>query len=692
MPPHLHRFSEHKCGSQHAIVFRYLGHAVTLYWTFDMETATSVFKMSKRRPQQLAILITVTSLWTRILGQPWADDECNNVIVPDLSRQEVRSEGYPSGYELNQECRWEFDATKWFNQNKTLSVQFVVDIEKTTDCSRESVSVYAFTSSSNTQLAVMCGQTVRQYTFFIKSLLVVLKTGSSPTQGRRGLKMTHQMIDDESCREWLYSDTHKTGAIHSPRYPDPYPSFQRCTYHIRSRTPNRNAELKVILSELSSDCHKEYVLVYDGNSEKGSLLGKWCGSERPTFNSLRQQLYVVFVSHDNISGRRGFRADFKDVICGGAASAGQYYGNDIVFPGQERAFHHYITCRWYIRPSRGFTGLMVEFRNLQVDCDKSRISVYDGPSATDYTRTWKICGKMDYSYLISGAGVFIEFSSQGNTAEPVSFKIKYRGSRVTGCRLKGKEGDKAYLVAYSYEQILLSPGYPDLYPDRIQCMWQVKTGLLVDIVMIDVVRLNLHSQPACDDSISLYHGPISDISKTPAMVLCGTTTDVFYSTGRYATIVFSTNDVGVGSGFTISYKSVPKKSADTGTAASVSSSASTIVIVCCVIFIIITIVVIVTCFVWRKRRSDRNRQPPIVQTSPDPNPQTSGQATPFLPPNTTGTTNPTNTPATTNTSASPPEYQDVNFLPVTEPSAPEMPPPSYEDAVSKGMIDTETRF
>ncbi|XP_067684928.1 cubilin-like [Haliotis asinina] len=653
-----------------------------------MEVSTSMFKMSRCRPQQIAVLVTtVLSLWPLILGQPGTENECNTIIKPDLARQSVRSEGYPSGYELNKECRWEFHALKWFNQNKTLSVRFVVDIENSTDCTNESVSVYAFTSSSNTRLAVLCGKTSRYYKFFIKSLLVVFKTGSSPTQGRRGLRMIHQMINDKSCREWFYSDKGRTGVLTSPSFPNPYPSFQRCTYHIQSRTPNHNAELKVILSELNSDCQKEYVLVYDGKSEKGPLLGKWCGSDRPTYRSLRQELYIVFVSQDNIGGRRGFRAAFKDLFCGGAASAGHYYGNDIVFPGQETAFHRYITCHWYIRPSSGFTSLMVEFRNLQVDCDRSRISVYDGPSATHYTRKWSICGKMDHTYLISGSGVFVDFSSQGNTKEPVSFKIKYRGSRVKGCRLKGKDGDKAYLVAYSYEQMLMSPGYPDLYPDRIHCMWQVKSDHYVDIVRISVERMNLHTQPVCDDNLSLYHGPVSDISKTPAMVLCGTTTNVFYSAGRYATIVFSTNDVGIGNGFMISYKSVPKKSTETGTAALVSSSASTIVIVCCVIFIIIAIVVMITCFVWRKRR---NRQPLVTQTSPDPNPQASCQATPFLPPNTTNATNTTSD--TTNTSAPPPEYQDVNFLPVTEPSAPEMPPPSYEDAVSKGMIHTETIF
>ncbi|XP_071083318.1 scavenger receptor cysteine-rich domain-containing protein DMBT1-like [Haliotis cracherodii] len=650
-----------------------------------------MFKKSTRQSQQLAVLIPTLLLWTRILGQPATDNDCKTVVaVADLAKKAIRSAGYPSGYEPNKECTWVLSAGRMFYEKKTIKVQFIVDIENSTDCSGESVTVHPFTSPNNTKLAVLCGNTEREYEFFIESLLVVFKSGSSPSQGRKGFKMVFQMIDETSCHERLDSHNYNTRAIHSPRYPDPYPSFQRCTYLIRTRTANHNTELKVILSELSADCRDEYVLVYDGNSEQGPLLGKWCGSERPKFRSLVQELYVVFVSKDNSSGRKGFRADYRDAMCGGTASARRSFQNDIVFPGYSSPFNHYITCKWYITPTSGFTSVLVAFRNLQVDCARSRITVYDGLSDRD--RTWIICGKEDYTYLISGPGMLVEFNSQGNTTEPISFKIKHRGDNNTACRLKGNDRDKAYLLTYSYEQILLSPGYPDLYPDRIRCVWQLKSDHYLDIVMINVETLNLYSQPVCGDSVRIYHGAVSDLTKTPDMVLCHTESNVFYSDGRYATIDFITDDFGIGKGFRIVYKSTPKKnvrSEGTGVSHTVSSSTPMIAAVCSVIGVIIFIVIVVTCcFVMRKRRSDRMPQPPVVQTTLHPPPQTREQATPFLQTTTTTTDN------TTNTSAPPPSYQDLNYLPVTEPSAPPMLPPSYEDAVTKGMIekDSETRF
>ncbi|XP_046561040.1 CUB and zona pellucida-like domain-containing protein 1 [Haliotis rubra] len=308
-----------------------------------------------------------------------------------------------------------------------------------------------------------------------------------------------------------------------------------------------------------------------------------------------------------------------------------------------------------------------------------------GRSATDYTRTWNICGKRDYTYLLlTRSTTLITFSSQGNPAEPASFRIEYTTSDFKACQ-------RDDLVADSFEGEIISPGYPYLYPDRTQCVWQVMANQSSDLVMINIQELDLHSKPACGDSVAIYDGPASDFIKTPDMLLCDNMTDVFNSTGRYATIKFSTNDGGIGKGFKIRYKSVPKKGTGDTVLWSVSSLAGVIII----------IVILVTRVVLKRRRSDRTNQTPSTETSDDPHPHTSDQAAPFSPSDTTNTTNTSSSINTTNSSTStnntnsttgtytnepPPAYEDVYNLPVTDPKAPSMLPPSYKDAVSRGMI------
>ncbi|XP_046357235.2 cubilin-like isoform X1 [Haliotis rufescens] len=648
-----------------------------------MSVPTLELKMQSHRPQLLDIVVTATVfLCTRILGQS-AESGCNTVVVvSDTAKHTVKSAGYPLGYQQNTDCKWRLDATRMFNQNKTIKLRFIVDIEDSSDCSGESVTVHAFTSPRNTKLAVLCGNVKKKrYEFFIESLLVVFKTGSSPSLGRQGFKMVYQMIDETSCSERLFSTERKL-VLSSLGYPQPYPSFQRCTYLIRTSTPDYNVRLDVLQSALGT-CRDAYVMVYDGDSEQGPLLGKWCGFQKPKFLSLVQQLYVVFVSQDNSLRRTGFTANYYDAMCGGTVHTDYYKTGEIVFPGYSSPFSHYIKCRWYLNVPKSVSKFLVAFRNVQVDCPFSRISVYEGPSDTDFESTWDICDKENYTFLVSGPSMFIKFKNQGSLAGPSSFRINYRGYSNTACFQKGEYGKADFNTAKRKTQILMSPGYPEMYPDRIQCVWKVRADDDMDVIMVKVVELNLHPKPTCSDSVRLYNGYLSDLNKKPDMILCDTEKKVFYSESPSMTIVFSTNEVGIGTGFKIEYQSTVKPELER--TASVYIRATIIATTCGITAVIFIIIVVI---IWIKRRSDRTPQTPVVQTTchPHPPPQTRDQATPFLPTNTPGNT--------VDPTAPPPSYQDVNYLPVTDPSTPPMLPPSYEDAVTKGMIekDTETRF
>ncbi|XP_046547630.1 deleted in malignant brain tumors 1 protein-like isoform X1 [Haliotis rubra] len=343
-----------------------------------------------------------------------------------------------------------------------------------------------------------------------------------------------------------------------------------------------------------------------------------------------------------------------------------------------------MTCRWSFTAPVHVSSFLVTFRDVQVRCPRSKISVYDGPSDTDYKQTWNICDNQDYAYLIPGPSMFIKFDNKSNRTGYSSFKINYRGYLNTACSLKGGQVVAETIKVKRETNILMSPGYPEMYPDRIQCVWQLQTSLDEDVIKLEVIDLNLNRKPLCFDHVSLYNGHVSDLLKDPEIVWCGVEKKVFYSEGQNMTIVFLTNEVGIGTGFKIKYQAIDKH--DTITDQVQTSSSANISVTAIIGFIAGVIVIIIIIAVVIKIASRSRTQSPAVQTSAGPHPQTRDQAAPFL----TATSH----RSTTDPSAPPPAYQDVNFLPVTDPTGPSMLPPSYEDAVSKGMIekDSETRF
>ncbi|XP_046547618.1 cubilin-like [Haliotis rubra] len=757
-----------------------------------------------------AAFIASCFVCVQVVGQARDADCVKQLRVYDTLSYAVRSEGYLTGNEQSRECRWELDASTMFQQNKTIQLQFDVDIEDTSKCDSESVTVYASTSSKNTTLAVLCGRIQnRMYEFFIPNIMVVYRPSPTSLQERKGFKMVFQMIDSK-CHKVLDSNDKKFQILKSNLYPRPYPSFQRCTYLIRSGTPNKHPVLNFTFTDIGYNCSEEYILVHDGDSEHSPLLGKVCRFHKPTFRSLMESLYVVFVSHDNSIVYSGFKAQYKDAMCGERLMAGTdqegvfhfgkaypinnaitcvwhitakgdykvlvsitrltvdcgrsmitvYDGDDvssddaswdvcgkgnnytyvstsrhmtiklnsqgqpaqpvsflikykgvddkaicgaglIAETGRERTvqfrkvypINHAVTCMWHIT-AKGDYKVLVSITRLAVDCDGSMITVYDDEN-TDLSNddaSWDICGKgKNYTYMSSGRHMAIKLNSQGNSAQPVSFTIKYKGIANTGCfrnRYTNTGYANVYLTATSDERILTSPGYPDLYPDQIKCVWQIQADHYTSRMDIRVLEMDLHQKPECYDSISIYDGRLWDFTKKPDLIWCTNKMSSFTSSGQFVTVLFSSNEEGIGKGFKIVYKISEDISdyyeGETETAT--SSNTPVVAIACAVTGLVLVLIVIAYC---SKGHFDRTSQPPTMQASQLPDPQGRDATAPFL-----QTSYPTNPMLPSAPPPPPPEFTDLNPPPPPEftdfnpPAAPEIPqrrpeapPPSYEDAL-----------
>ncbi|XP_046357269.2 uncharacterized protein LOC124135765 isoform X1 [Haliotis rufescens] len=272
----------------------------------------------------------------------------------------------------------------------------------------------------------------------------------------------------------------------------------------------------------------------------------------------------------------------------------------------------------------------------------------------------------------------------------------------TGACFSRNYGDEAHepvvLMANDEPQTLTSPGYPNSYPPGMKCMWEVQALHFSAKIRITVLNMDLlRTVPrTCLHNVSLFDGSYRAVSrKSPDVFLCAQDKTVFFSNGREATIVFVTNELGSGRGFLLEYNQI----------ATLEEKSDPVPIFVGVFGFLAVIMFVVCCYVFDRRRADRRSQrmpQPRALRSHYPRPPTRDLASPFLRNNSTTETNDTSgnarsTSNSRNTNNLPPTYQEVYVGPSPDTdrrsSAPPMAlPPSYEDAVSKGMIlgDRET--
>lgn len=106
--------------------------------------------------------------------------------------------------------------------------------------------------------------------------------------------------------------TSETGTLASYNYPLPYDDSVECVWHINVDS-DYNIKLSFEFFSLpqTSDCFEDYVEVRDGQYSTSDLIGKYCGSEKPSaITSDYHDLRVAFKS----SGKTkypGFKASYE---------------------------------------------------------------------------------------------------------------------------------------------------------------------------------------------------------------------------------------------------------------------------------------------------------------------------------------------------------------------------------------------
>nr|NP_001071840.1 Tolloid protein [Ciona intestinalis]BAE06735.1 Tolloid [Ciona intestinalis] len=379
------------------------------------------------------------------------------VTTPD---GEITSPNWPREYPTNKQCIWQIVAPP----QHRITIEFdKFELEGNEVCKYDYVEVRSGLTDESTFHGKFCGTELPPViTSTINQMRI--KFNSDDTVAKRGFRIRFTSDRDEcavrnggcmhvcvntvgsymcSCRNGyvLHSNGHGckeagcehdvtsyVGEITSPNWPNKYPSRKECTWHISTIAGHR---VKLVFNEFEleshPDCAYDHLELYDGSNSTAPILGRYCGSKKPSsVVASGIHMFVKFFSDASVQ-KRGFSASHT-TVCGGSLNASArtkdlfshpQYGDTIYVNGRE--------CDWVITASNGY-GVELMFRAFEVedetDCSYDFVEVFDGPTDSA-VRFGRFCGyESPDTIFSSGDSLLVRFHSD-DTVNKKGFQASY---------------------------------------------------------------------------------------------------------------------------------------------------------------------------------------------------------------------------------------------------------------------------
>ncbi|NXW85602.1 CDCP2 protein, partial [Alopecoenas beccarii] len=216
---------------------------------------------------------------------------------------EITSPRYPESYPNDAECRWTIGVAGGSGPLTLVFADF--QVEGGQGCGFDYVALFGGPTTAAPGLGRYCGSARPPRTVSSAPHLLVLFK-SDFNIGGRGFKAHFYSVGE--CQEVF---TTIKGNFSSPRYPNFYPNNLKCQWSIQLPL---GYQIKVFFldmelegrSSLTGGCDYDHLAAFDGGTENGSLLGRWCGRESlaPITSHSNQLLLVLHT--DRNTAKRGF--------------------------------------------------------------------------------------------------------------------------------------------------------------------------------------------------------------------------------------------------------------------------------------------------------------------------------------------------------------------------------------------------
>ncbi|XP_011637168.1 cubilin-like [Pogonomyrmex barbatus] len=395
--------------------------------------------------------------------------ECNKEIELMSDRNNTysfSSPGWPTGYADNLHCNWVFTSPP--GTHLVLRI-ITMDLEETSDCGADSVSVYsgyALTSTSNAHL---------------ESKLCLANSSSSSISGTNVMTVkfeTDAFVNKTGFNAYVYRDcggklTEPNGVI---EYDNSSTARAIRTWHFTCKwtvTVRTGRTIKVRITDMSiqempdHSCGDNYLLLKNGDGMLSPLLGngKYCGEVIPP--ELETTGNRFYIKATGAGHHFRFRLTYREVSmnCGGEfILTNKQKKWEISSPNYPNIPPLYAECVWKATAPAG-DRLTIHFLerfdlSYSENCEREYVEIRDG--GTDGSRfLGKFCKDIAPSSMsTTGNMIYVHFYT--DVAEPKNgFKAVITVGEICGGILRSPTG------------VIQSPNYPHPYPTNQNCSWLI---------------------------------------------------------------------------------------------------------------------------------------------------------------------------------------------------------------------------
>ncbi|XP_071097513.1 CUB domain-containing protein 2-like [Haliotis cracherodii] len=278
----------------------YNRHGVT-FWNQDMD-GTSIRLICISALVSLSVSVNTTS-----------PHNCGNTTLTATDiHQYLQSPGYPDGYRNNDSCVWTITTELDY-----MRVQLIVEddgVEYGLTCNHDFGKAFDGPSIKAPLLAAWCNEKTPDVKSSGQVMTVQFYADAYGTfRGFKAQFFQTNEIDACGGNVDVMSFLPRIQTLISPRYPHGYESDMECVWILQAmggtkiRIQVLNTSLEAT-SRSSPKCH-DFVAIQDGQTKCSSELGRFCGSDTPTFISTGPYVRIVFHSDKSIE-HHGFRLQF----------------------------------------------------------------------------------------------------------------------------------------------------------------------------------------------------------------------------------------------------------------------------------------------------------------------------------------------------------------------------------------------
>mgnify|MGYP000018708000 CR=1 FL=1 len=285
----------------------------------------------------------------------------------------------------------------------------------------------------------------------------------------------------------------------------------------------------------------------------GRQLGIFCGNSAPTSNitSSDRALIVKHHSESGNSGKWKLTWTVDENVCGG-----EYTGDSgtITSPNFPNPPDTNRACRWHIIADMD-RAVKLTFTSVnmgQLSCYYDYIKVYNG-IRDNSPLFWQgtICYTTVPSPFISAGNTMrIDFQSSGYGYN-AGFSANYVTNENRFC------GGERNIVNPTDVNYIVSPGYPEEYPNNTECEWIISSPTRGnETIYFDFIEFDLEDHSTCDYDRLEFRVPLIDSNAVYA-TLCGNTMpEPFALPSTTVDVVFQSDDLDHGK-FNMSYTIKP---------------------------------------------------------------------------------------------------------------------------------------